>query len=139
MTTACARPPCSTRPFRPAPDVAPVRAQTRVPIAMTALELPSVRARTLCSRPVLPTRAHSPAFVPDAFAPAVADARRVRARSHASAPGVHARSHASAPGVRAHSHQSEPGPTRPRPLARVCAQCGHAFTSRCMRATSARL
>jgi hypothetical protein len=48
---------------------------------------------------------------PDACAPVVANARRVRARLHASAPG----------------------PTRPRPLARVRAQRGRAFTSGRMR------
>jgi hypothetical protein len=116
---------------------------------MAARELPSVRVRTLCSRPVLPTRAHSPAIAPDAFAPTIADVRRAHARSHASAPGVRARSHASvprvrarphasAPGVRARPYQSAPDLTRPRPLARVRAQRGHAFTSGRTRATSAR-
>jgi hypothetical protein len=128
---------------------------------MAARELPSVRARTLCSRPILPARTHSPAF-----APTIVDVRRVRAWSHVSArlpasvPGVHARSHASALGVRTRPHQSvpgptrpllesapdpthprlesAPGPTRPHPLARVRAQRGHAFTSGRTRATSAR-
>jgi hypothetical protein len=53
--------------------------------------------------PVLPARAHSLAIAPDAFAPAVADARRVRARSHA-------------PGPTRPCLESAPGPTSPRPI-----------------------
>jgi hypothetical protein len=47
---------------------------------------------------------------------AVADARRICARSHASTPGI-----------RACSHQPAPGPTRLRPLICVCARrvCAH--------------
>jgi hypothetical protein len=140
---ACTRPYCSMRPFGPAPDVAPIRAQTCVPTAMAARDSPSVHARTLCLRlqpharrefvpgPTHPRLQPVPTFAPEAFAPAFVDARRVRARSHTSAPGVYA-----------HSHQSMRGPTCPRILARVRVQRGHACTSGCTRliarATSAR-
>jgi hypothetical protein len=137
---ACTRPPCSTRPLGPTPDDAPVRAQIRVPIAMAARELPSVRARTLCSRPVLPARADSPAIAPDAFALAVADARRIRARSYAPAPSPPVRAWSPRPilPARAHEHAFAPNtvallpagvrgrPVRARghfPLAPLAAAC----------------
>jgi hypothetical protein len=126
---------CVRIAFRPCEDIVFVPGPTR-PRPLTYV----------CARPM--------------FAPAVADARRVHARSHASAPGirarshqsardacapaftdvqrVHARPHESAPGVRARSHQSALGPTRPRPLARIRAQRGRACTSGRTRPTSAR-
>jgi hypothetical protein len=103
----CACPRSSPCLFRPAPDVTPVRAQTRVSTAMTTPDSPSACARTSCSHrqpcareefapgstgPRLesaPYRTHLrlfPCIRPEAFAPVPAAVRRFRARSHLSVP-----------------------------------------------------
>jgi hypothetical protein len=56
---ACARLRSSMGPFRPAPDVAPVRAQTHVSMAMAEPESPSA-APGPCVRACNPVRARSP-------------------------------------------------------------------------------
>jgi hypothetical protein len=154
---ACARPHSNTRSFRPAPDVAPVRAQTSVSITMVVPDSPSARARTLYSRPQ--HRAHEES-TPDSTHPHLESMPGPIHPRLKSAPGpirprpvapVYAHSHVFAPKrLRPHSRppeestpgpthprlESAPDPTRPRPLPRVCTQRGRALTSRRTRPTA---
>jgi hypothetical protein len=84
------------------------------------------RGRAKSSRPVPRVRAWNPRL----FLPVCA--RRVCARIRGRAKSLRP-----VPRIRARSHHSAPGPTRPRPLARVRAQRGRAFTiGRLVRACS---
>jgi hypothetical protein len=148
----CAQPHSNTRLFRPAFDVAPVRTQIRVSIAMVVPDSPSTHARTLCSRPQ--PRAHEE-FAPSSTSPC--PVLRVRASSLCPVAHVCAHSHAfalkrlcphprpdeeSVPSPTRPRLESVPGPTHPRLLPRIRAQRGRAFTSECTcptaRVTSAR-
>jgi hypothetical protein len=127
---------CARITFRPCEDIVFAPGPTRLrPLTYVCARRVCAhsrgRAKSPCSvprvcawspRPFLPVRARRS----DACTPASAVARR-----------VHARPHASAPRVRARFHQSAPSPTRPRPLARIRAQRGRAFTSGRTWATSA--